>query len=180
MLLLRVRFPFYEFYYQLLLLLLNSVKVRRMRDFPAFERKNEYQDYLKKYDFRFVLKYLGEDGTVLLRKLSPLRCPGFGRPLIINWEGLQASLAVPEKSQAKFVECRHSIPTVVRLVSWSNFVLILGSIFLEKHVVFVHPDREAVAHLMSAHQPFLHQHHPAVPVAVPDHLLPVHRLLRPA
>lgn len=169
-LLLKVRYPFYDFYYQLLLIFLNSVKVRRMREFPAFEKKNEYQDYLKKYDFRFVLRFLTEEGTILLKKLSPLRAPSFGRPMIINWEGLQASLAVPDKLQARYVECRHSIPTVIKLVSWSNFVMILASIMLEKHIVFVHPDREIVAHLMYLYQYVFHKYYSSVFMAISDHL----------
>jgi hypothetical protein len=143
-----VSFPFYDFYFQLLGLLLNAVKVRRMRELPAFEKTNDYQGFLKAFDHRFLLKYLGENASVLFRKLSPVRCPGFGRPLLIHWDGLQVAITIPEKTQARFLECRHALSSVLQLVSWSNFVLLFVAIFTEKHLVFVHPNREVVAHLM--------------------------------
>lgn len=156
MLLLKVRFPFYEFYYQILSILLNLVKVNRMRDFPAFEHKNEQFDFLKKYDSRFLLKCFRDEGALLLAKISLMRCPSFELTTKIDFNGFQATLTVPDRSKARFLECRHSIATLLRLVSWSNFIRILTAIFCERHVVFVHPDREIVAHLMSDNQTFFH------------------------
>ena len=123
MLLLKVRLPFYAFYFQLLLLVLNAVKVARTREFPAFEKQNEHLEYLKRFDARFLLRFLSNEGSSFLRRLSSKRCPSFGRAVDLQWEGFSLNFVVPTKANARFFECKHSIGAVARLVSWSNFEL---------------------------------------------------------
>ena len=129
-------------------MMLNSIKVSRMKEFTTFERKNEYIEYLKKFDMNFLIRFLSEDCVQFLKTLSSKKCPDFEHPIDLKWNGFKVLYNVPSKNQAKFIECQHSIYSVVRLVSWSNFIMILTAVVLEKHVVFVHPDREVVAHLM--------------------------------
>lgn len=150
--------------------------MNRIKEFPSFEKNNEHQEYLKKFDCTFLLKYLSQEGSMFLRKLSSLKCPSFGMPLIINWEGFQASLSVPEKSQAKYLECRHSVLSVLKIMSWSNFILIISAILAEKHVIFVHPNRETVAHFMLNNKFVFHEHYSSFFMAVSDNLFLVSRV----
>lgn len=156
---LKARFPFYEFYFQLLNLALNLVKIDRLRSYPAFEAKNDLKGFLKRFDYRYLIRNLYEEGSKIFNRLALCKCPYFEKPLIINWESFQINLTVPEKAMAKFVECKFALMTILRHLTWPNFALLFAAILLEKHVIFVHKNRDILSRFMLINKTFLPEYH---------------------
>ena len=147
-LVLKTKFPYYDFFFHLLNLALNLIKIERLKSYPAFEAKNELRAFVKRFDYKYLVRGLAEEGTRLFQRLAQCRSPYFEKPLIVSWEGFQANLTVPEKAMAKFIECKYSLLTVLRYATWPAFLALSMAVMQEKHIVFVHRNRDVLSKFM--------------------------------
>lgn len=144
----KTKFPFFEFFYQLMGLLLQIVKIERSKSYIAYKSSGELESFAKRYDHRYLLRILNEQINPFLDNLAYHKSPSFEKSLIINWVGYQINLFVPEQQLARYLEPFYGIQTVVANTSWLNFYTLFVSLLLEKNLVFVHEDRETISKYM--------------------------------
>lgn len=144
----KTKFPFFEFYYQVIGLLLQLVKNERSKAYIQLKTSNELESFFKRFDHRYMIRVLKEQGNSFLDNLAMHKAPTFERSLIINWSSFQINLFVPERQLTRYLECLHGIQTIITNTSWSSFYTLLICMLLEKNIVFVHDDRETISKYM--------------------------------
>ena len=138
------KFPYFNFFYQIMSLLLNFAKLDRIKQFPKYEQKNDYKGFIKRYDHRYLIKILQNDGNTFLEYLALHKSPTFEKTLIVNWSAFQINLFTPGKDMVRYIETMYGIQTVITNSSWTNFFSIITSMLNEKNLVFVHEDRQVI------------------------------------
>ena len=147
-LVIKTKFPFFEFFYQVLGLLLQFVRNERAKAHMQFKTSAELESYVKRFEHRYLIRVLKEIGNAFLDNLALHKPPAFEKSLIINWAGAQINLFVPERPIARYLECLYGFQTILNGTSWSSFYTLFICILLEKNIVFVHDDRETIAKYM--------------------------------
>lgn len=142
------RFPFFDFHFGLLLLLLNMIKLERLQAYPGYEANNAVDQFVSLYDAKALIAALQGKGSRFLQRLSETRVPYFERSLVVNCAGLQLSLHVPRESLAGVLEGRFGLPAVLARTSWPNLLTLLAALLTERHLVLVHPSREVLSRLI--------------------------------
>lgn len=144
----KTKFPFFEFFYQILGMLLQLVRNERSKAYMQFKTTSELESYVKRFEHRYMIRVLKELGNAFLDNFALHKSPTFEKSLIVNWSGSQINLFVPERQTAHYLECLYGFQTIVANTSWSSFYTIFVCILLEKNIVFVHDDRETIAKYM--------------------------------
>lgn len=159
-------------------LLLNFVKLERIKQFPKYEQKNDYEGFIKRFDHRYLVKVLQNDGNTFLDYLALHKSPTFEKTLIVNWASFQITLFIPDKGLCRYMETLYGIQTVITNSSWTNFFSIITALLNEHNLVFVHEDRQIIDKYMLFNKFLLHQPHQTICLEVPPNLLYQQRELR--
>ena len=170
-LVIKTKFPFFDFFYAVLGLLLQFVRNERAKAYAQFKTTHELESYVKRFEHRYMIRVLKELGNAFLDNLALHKPPTFEKSLIVNWSGAQINLFVPERQMARYAEALYGFTTIVSGTSWSSFYTLLVCLLLEKNIVFVHDDRETVAKYMYANQFIFHVGSSSSALALPYNIL---------
>ena len=155
----KTKFPFFDFYFQIMNVLLNSIKLERVRMYPKYESEGNFEGFLKKFDSRLITQIFGDSISKFLTTFAAAKCPMFEKSLTVNWGGIQFSLSVPKPALAEQFEGRFGMSMVCRHFSWSNYITVFAAVLQEKHIIFVSESRETLSKLIlfftSIIRPFL-------------------------
>lgn len=147
-LVIKTRFPFFEFFYQIMGLMLNIVKAERSKAYAQYKASGDLDNFAKRFDHRYLIRVLKEQGNAFLENLALHKAPTFEKSLIVNWAGFQLNLFVPERPLTRHMNVLYGIQAIVNNTSWSSFYTIFICLLLEKSIVFVHEDREMLSKYM--------------------------------
>lgn len=144
-LVLKTKFPFFDFFYKILYLILNLVKIERLKIYPIYQNSGDFKNFIKTCDSNFLVNFLKFYIQPFFKKLSNYQCPFFEKTLLINWSNFKIVLIIPQKSISKFIETSYSFDVVLQFCSWSNFYTLFSAILQEKCIIFVHQNREILS-----------------------------------
>ena len=141
----KTKFPFFDFFYQIMSVLLNSIKLERIQVYPDYELDNNYEGYLRKFDSRLIEQAFNGNIQGFLNTFAKAQCPLFEKSLTIFWGGIRFTMTVPKPIVAENIEAKFGISAVARHFSWSNFLSICAAVLQERRIIFVNKSRELLS-----------------------------------
>ena len=148
-LVLETKFPFYDFFFRILFLVMNLFKLERLKIFPDYESTGNIKQFVRNLDSEFLLEFLEKKMKNFFFQFSNQGVPFFEKTLLINWSNFQIFLSIPRRSYCKFVEVQNSFLTILRYTSWLNFIKLYSCIMQEKSIIFVCKSREILSKYIS-------------------------------
>ena len=144
----RTKFPIFDFFYEAASVLLNLIKIERIKMYPIYEANKDYVKYCENFDLSFAIKTISRIGIEFLSKIIFPQPPCIGETLIINYMHFKLKLKLPmELNDIKFANsCRFSL--VFKNVSWENILTMICIILLERNLLIVSSNKNIISTIM--------------------------------
>ena len=137
--------PFFPLFFKVLRIIHLIASLRRKKYYPRFVSMYKF---LHRMDYKNLLYVLNNKVDRILRKLQCTRVSFDSPPLSFKFKHLYINYRMPSKLTARMAPLVDFLHSVVSLVSWKSFNLILTAILLEYSVVIVHPLRSVISDLI--------------------------------
>lgn len=137
--------PFFPLFFKVLRIIHLMSILRRKKYYPRF---NSLYKFLHRMDYNNLIYVLNNKLDRILRKLKQTRVCFKSPRISFKFKHLYINYQLPNKLKSRMAPVVDFLHSVVSLVSWKNFRLILTAILLEYSVIIVHPLRNVLSDLI--------------------------------